>query len=318
MHEATLSAEAPPLVPSPHMTSRRIVPVLLMLLPIVGCGGDDAATTLADDETEVSLEPIAEATTTSTTPVPRPDVEPPATTPTELIITDLSDGTGWTAGTGDIVWVDYTGILSSDGTMFDNSYDRGEPIAFTVGAGAVIDGWDQGLIGARAGMQRRLDIPGDLAYGDNPPAGSGIGPGDALTFMLEVRAVVPPSVAEDAPDVDPIEFPVGDALGIDELTPGNGHVLAEGDVGIAHVIIANGIDGTVAFDTWAEGQPLLIDMEPGFTIDGLYEGMLDMAVGSLRVLTVPSEAAFGADGLTDIGIDPDTPIVLIVELVGAY
>ena len=300
------------------MFPRRIVVILMCVLPIAACSGASDEPVSADDETEVSLQPLADVTTTSTIPVERPEVLPPDTIPTELIITDLSQGGGWTAGIGDTVWVDYTGILSSDGTVFDNSYDRGEPIAFTIGTGTVIDGWDQGLVGAQAGMQRRLDIPGDLAYGDSPPSGSGIAPGDALTFMVEVRAVVPPSVAEDAPSIDAATYTVGDALDVDEITEGDGMILTEGDVAIAHVIIADGTSGTAVFNTWAEGQPLLIDMEPGYTIDGLHDGLLGMAVGSVRVLSIPAEAAFGAEGAEAINIGPDTPIVVIVELVGAY
>ena len=305
------------------MFPRPALIVALGALALASCGGGESTseaseTTTDDSVTDVSLEPLAEQSTTTTVPVPRPDVAPPDSIPTELVITDISTGTGWTAANGDTVWVDYTGIFSDSGEVFDNSYDRGEPIAFTIGTGAVIDGWDQGLIGAQAGMQRRLDIPGELAYGDNPPAGSGIEPGAALTFMVEVRAVVPPSVAQDAPPVDPSEYPVGDALSVTDLTVGDGHVIVDGDTAIAHAIIIDADTGESKFDTWAEGQPLLIEVLPGYTIDGLYDGLLGMAVGGTRVLSIPSDLAFGAEGAEAIELGPDTPIILVLELVGAY
>ncbi len=300
------------------MTPRTITAVALSAIALIGCGGGAESSDTTEAVSEVSLAPLADESTTTTVPAPRPDVTPPAEIPTELTITDVTEGSGWTAAAGDTVWVDYTGILSDDGTEFDNSYDRGEPIAFTIGTGAVIDGWDEGLIGARAGMQRRLDIPGDLAYGDSPPQGSGIEPGDALTFMVEVRAVVPPSVAEDAPTINPASYPVGDALGVDETAAGDGHVLSEGDTAIAHTIIIDAESGVALFNTWAEGQPLLIEMLPGYTIDGLYEGLLGMAVGGQRVLSIPSDLAFGSEGAAAIGLGPDAPVILVVGLAGAY
>ena len=87
----------------------------------------------------------------------------------------------------------YSGVLSSDGTAFDNSWDRGQPFTFTLGAGNVIPGWDQGLVGAKVGSRVQLDIPSSLAYG---ATGKGsIGPNQALTFVVDVLAVTPASPA---------------------------------------------------------------------------------------------------------------------------
>lgn len=76
----------------------------------------------------------------------------------KLIIEDIVEGTGPGVGAGDRISVHYTGKFE-DGTVFDSSVERGEPIDFTCGVGMVIPGWDQGLIGLKKGGKRRLSIP---------------------------------------------------------------------------------------------------------------------------------------------------------------
>ncbi|KAJ2771707.1 hypothetical protein IWQ56_001680 [Coemansia nantahalensis] len=89
---------------------------------------------------------------------------------------------------GDKVSVHYRGTLFSDGTEFDSSHGRGVPLEFTLGAGQVIKGWDQGLLGMCVGEKRRLKIPASLAYGKrgSPP----VIPADAaLVFDTELVAI---------------------------------------------------------------------------------------------------------------------------------
>ena len=106
----------------------------------------------------------------------------------ELVVIDLVVGDGPIAEVGDTVTVDYVGRLL-DGTQFDSSYARGVPFTFTAGSGQVIRGWDEGVPGMRVGGQRRLTIPHQLAYGGNPPAGSGIPANASLTFDIELLAI---------------------------------------------------------------------------------------------------------------------------------
>lgn len=293
-------------------------------LVLNACGGDDQS---VDDAnvTDVELTPASEGSADEPADAPadepsdgasdRPDVTPPTDLPSELVITDIIDGTGPVVQAGDTVWVDYTGIRSEDGVEFDNSYDRGEPFRFTVGQGSVIDGWDQGLIGASAGTQRRLDIPAELAYGDQSPGGV-IRAGDALTFVIEVRAVVGSSTAADAPEVALTPAETVTELVVDDAVVGDGAALAIGDTAIVHLRMARADNLVQLIDTWGDNNALLIEMVDGFTVPGLFEGLQGMNVGGVRVLTIPAELAFGSDGAPSVGLPADTPVTIIAQLVG--
>lgn len=108
--------------------------------------------------------------------------------------TDVKVGTGSDATNGKAVTVHYTGWLycgsaaDKHGSKFDSSRDRGTPFTFTLGAGQVIRGWDQGVLGMKVGGQRTLTIPPSLAYGNQSP-GAGIPPNATLVFDVELMNV---------------------------------------------------------------------------------------------------------------------------------
>jgi FKBP-type peptidyl-prolyl cis-trans isomerase len=131
---------------------------LLLIVGLAACGGGSSAA-----------------------PTPQP-----ALNVGELVVEDLTVGTGPLAETGDTVNVHYVGRLEN-GSEFDNSYVRGTPFTFTAGAGQVIAGWDQGVPGMRVGGTRRLTIPPNLAYGLN---GRGpIPPNATLIFDVELVSI---------------------------------------------------------------------------------------------------------------------------------
>lgn len=111
----------------------------------------------------------------------------PAQLPGGLQYIDVASGSGDEARAGQNVSVHYTGWLTT-GEKFDSSRDRGQPFTFRLGAGQVIQGWDQGVAGMRVGGQRRLIIPSTMGYGASGAAGV-IPPNATLIFDVELLQV---------------------------------------------------------------------------------------------------------------------------------
>ena len=113
---------------------------------------------------------------------PGPDV------PSDLVVTDVTEGDGAEAVAGKQVQVHYVGVAHSTGEEFDASYNRGEPLEFRLGVGQVISGWDQGVQGMKVGGRRQLVIPPHLGYGDRG-AGGVFKPGETLIFVVDLVGV---------------------------------------------------------------------------------------------------------------------------------
>jgi len=119
----------------------------------------------------------------------KPDVTiPDGEAPAELLIEDLLVGDGAEATAGMQVSVDYVGVSWSSGREFDASWNRNSVFTFGLGAGQVIQGWDQGVQGMKVGGRRRLTIPPEMAYGQFG-AGGVIGPNETLVFVVDLRSI---------------------------------------------------------------------------------------------------------------------------------
>ncbi|MEU5725115.1 FKBP-type peptidyl-prolyl cis-trans isomerase [Micromonospora sp. NPDC047738] len=103
----------------------------------------------------------------------------------KLTVTTLIKGNGPAVKAGQQITTNYVGVFYKDGKEFDSSWGRGEPATFGIGVGQVIPGWDQGLVGVPVGSRVQLDIPGELAYGNDASGGRPAGP---LRFVVDVIA----------------------------------------------------------------------------------------------------------------------------------
>lgn len=189
-------------------TRRRVIKIVvvaavvllgLFVFSLVSGDGDDDDVAVGEEESAATTESTAPPTT-------EPPVGPagqevldrdppdPAPPPGELEAGALEqetliEGEGEGAAVGDTVTVHYIG-KTADGNVFDQSWERGQPFTVALGQGQVIPGWDQGLVGAKVGERRRLEIGADNAYGEqgSPPA---IPPNAPLAFEVDIVAIGP-------------------------------------------------------------------------------------------------------------------------------
>lgn len=190
----------------------------------------------------------------------------------ELIIEDLQAGTGETAQEGTRVALHAVGtVLNGNGVKFTDSYATGRPFVFELGAGMVIEGWEEGLPGMKEGGRRRLTIPPRMAFGtrefENLP------PNSTVVYDIELLAV-------DHPD----------SLGIQDVTVGNGLTAASGDSLWVRYTGYFG-DGYV-FDSSGSN---MIRLKLGTTnvIQGWTLGLENMREGGHRRLIIPPQLGYG-------------------------
>jgi peptidylprolyl isomerase len=158
-----------------------------LALLLAGCGSDSSSTSSSGEEGSTTAGKTEEAPPAKKKTKPTVTV-PSGAPPKKLEVKDLEAGNGAAAKAGDVVTVNYVGVNYKTGKEFDASWDRGEPFTFTLGAGEVIPGWDQGVAGMKVGGRRELVIPPSLGYGSAgaPPA---IPPNETLVFVVDLEAV---------------------------------------------------------------------------------------------------------------------------------
>ena len=172
---------------------------------IAGCGSSGSSSTITvgnENKADETLGKSNASATTSTATTTKAVTTPPSgplskeptvtipagAAPATLVTKEIIKGTGPEAKAGQSVTVNYVGALFRGGKVFDASWKRHEPFTFTLGQGAVIKGWDQGIAGMKVGGRRLLAIPASLAYGSKG-AGASIPPNSALVFVVDLLGV---------------------------------------------------------------------------------------------------------------------------------
>jgi peptidylprolyl isomerase len=173
-----------------------VVAACASVMLLAGCGADGGADGSADgstDEGDANVVQISDGVevsvsedTESRPVVTVPDAEPPAA----LFTSDVVEGSGAEAKAGDAVAVQYAGFNWSNGKEFDASWNRGaQPFEVSpLGSAPVIQGWNDGLVGAQVGDRRLIVIPPELGYGAQG-AGGVIGPNETLVFVVDVVSI---------------------------------------------------------------------------------------------------------------------------------
>jgi peptidylprolyl isomerase len=299
----------------------------ILLVPVAALGllascGDSKTASDASTATTAASTPGTGAvdtgpTTTAVGALPKPAVKIPATLPTDLVITDITEGTGTAAANGDTVVVHYVGVRSADGTEFDNSYDRGTPFPVTLGVGQVIKGWDQGLVGVKKGGRRQLDIPASLAYGDTPQ-GDVIKAGDALTFLVDVVAIVPKVDPATAPVISVPPTPNQATQTFTDLIVGDGAAIEPGQTVVVHLLAFSAVDGKELDNSWKSGAPLTFKPGAGQLPPGLEKAVDGMKVGGRRQVDIPFADAFGETGNTNLGLPASTDLIMVLDLIAVF
>lgn len=168
----------------------KFVFVTMILLLVVGAAAadeSDSAKAVVTEKTEITSQ--SQEKPADTAAVKKEEMAPKEiTTESGLKYIVLKEGAGAVPKKGDMVKAHYTGWLVN-GTKFDSSVDRGEPLQFQVGVGKVIKGWDEALLSMKVGEKRKLTIPGDLAYGKRGYPGV-IPPDATLIFDVELLEIV--------------------------------------------------------------------------------------------------------------------------------
>ena len=212
------------------------------------------------------------------------------TTASGLKYEDLVAGTGASPAPTDVVTVNYTGTLQ-DGTVFDASRLHGGPISFPLNQ--VIKGWTEGVGSMKVGGTRKLVIPPELGYGNR--ANGSIPANSTLTFIVELI-----DIPKGTPQVKIEDVQVGTGA---EAVPGKR----------VTVNYTGKLENGKVFDSSVGKQPFTFDLGAGQVIAGWDQGVKGMKVGGKRILTIPPELGYGAQGAAGV-IPPNATLIFEVEL----
>lgn len=231
---------------------------------------------------------------------------PKVTAPAKLEKKVLSEGTGPAVAKGDLLVADYYGEVWAGTAAFDNSYDRGQPVGFTIGAGKVIAGWDDTLVGVKAGSRVLMSIPPAEGYGPSGNTNAGIKGTDTLVFVVDIVSSFPSTLTADTKAVSQpavagqptitgalgtrptIKIPAALAKPAKQST----HILAKGSgalVGKELAIVQYEVvdwTGAGVASTWADKSPAGVNVGEAGS-GGAFDGLTGIPIGSRVLILLP-------------------------------
>jgi FKBP-type peptidyl-prolyl cis-trans isomerase len=223
----------------------------------------------------------------------------PAQQPRKVQITDVKVGQGQPVKNGDLLLVEYTGTFKN-GKQFDsNAKPDGTPFALRLGAGNVIRGWDEGLVGMRVGGVRKLMIPWEKAYGSTGT--DRIPPKTDLYFTVKL--------------LDAVRAGEERVYDKKDLKVGTGAVAKDGKPGSKVTIhyVGKLVNGRVFDDSHQRNVPAVFTIGKGEVLRALEKAIVGMRVGGKRWVRLPPQLAFGAYGRGSV-VPPNSVVIYEVEL----
>lgn len=271
-----------------------------------------------------------------------PTVKIPAGNPCAVLQSStLVTGTGPVVRKGDVLVVNYSGRVWRDGKVFDDSFTRGVPGDFVIGAGQLIPGWDETLVGVTTGSRVLLVIPPDKAYGAAGQPQAGIQGNDTLVFVIDVLGAFAPTAAATgqpvpaSPAAGPlpqvsggpgqrptVSIPQGAAppadLVVRTLLQGNGPKIEKGRPAVLQYLGYVWGSGKLFDSSWDRGQPASFPIGNGATIPAWDSALVGVPTGSRVLLVVPPKDGFGSQGRPQIGISGTDTLVFVIDVIGTY
>ncbi|MFD7549921.1 FKBP-type peptidyl-prolyl cis-trans isomerase [Streptomyces sp. NPDC059578] len=264
----------------------------------------------------------------------KPTVAKGSGTPSsDLAVKNVLPGSGVTVAKGDHLQANYLGQIWSSAKVFDNSYDRGAPAIFQIGVGQVIPGWDQALVGKKAGSRVELAIPPLLGYGEQGNEQAGIKGTDTLVFVVDIvdsfnakSSARGKKIAQDdkalpkvgtntdgkAPSVDVPKTAAPTKLVSEYVLEGDGEVVKETDsllVQYKGVLWADGKEFDSSYQRKQLAQFALSQVVKGWA-----QGLTGKKVGSRVLIVVPPALGYGDKPPQEGPIKKDSTLVFSVDI----
>ncbi|MFI5945375.1 FKBP-type peptidyl-prolyl cis-trans isomerase [Streptomyces uncialis] len=251
----------------------------------------------------------------------------------DLAVKTVVQGDGVTVAKSDFLQANYLGQIWDTAKVFDNSYDRGAPAVFQIGVGQVIPGWDQALVGKKAGSRVELVLPPALGYGEQGNPQAGIKGTDTLVFVVDIvdsfngkssakgdtatqddKAL--PKVGTDtdgkAPSIDVPKTAAPTKLVSEYVIEGDGAELKADDQVLVQYKGVLWADGKEFDSSYKRGQLTQFSLQQ--VVKGWAQGLTGKKVGSRVLIVVPPALGYGDNPPKDSPIKKDSTLVFSVDI----